>query len=80
MGFHEVRFPDDISYGSDGGPGYNTNIIEMDSGDGARYAVLTDDNVVIADRQVIAVWDLVSAKSATEGHPITLEDCEFDAV
>jgi len=32
MGFHEVRFPTDISYGSKGGPGFNTNIIETSSG------------------------------------------------
>ncbi len=32
MGFHEVRFPDDISYGSSGGPGYSTFIQSVDSG------------------------------------------------
>ena len=38
MGFHEVRFPDDISYGSAGGPGYSTAIIETDSGAEERVA------------------------------------------
>jgi len=32
MSFHEVRFPEDISYGSTGGPGYRTVIIETTSG------------------------------------------------
>lgn len=30
--FHSVRFPEDISYGSSGGPGFNTTIIELASG------------------------------------------------
>jgi uncharacterized protein (TIGR02217 family) len=30
--FHEVVFPEDISYGSSGGPGFNTTIIELASG------------------------------------------------
>jgi len=32
MGFHEVNFPDRISYGSSAGPGFNTNIVEMRTG------------------------------------------------
>jgi len=32
MGFADVRFPDDISYGSSGGPGYSTFIQSVDSG------------------------------------------------
>lgn len=32
MGFHEIQLPTDMSYGSAGGPGYNTNIVELDSG------------------------------------------------
>jgi len=50
-----------------------------DSGDGARYAILTDDNGTIANRQVIAAWDLVSDRSCTDTHSITLEDCELQA-
>lgn len=38
MGFHEVSFPTDISYGSIGGPGFMTNIIELDSGKEQRVA------------------------------------------
>lgn len=30
--FHNVIFPEDISYGSSGGPGFNTSIIELASG------------------------------------------------
>ena len=33
MSFHEVRFPEDNnSYGSRGGPGYRTSVVESDSG------------------------------------------------
>lgn len=32
MAFHNVLFPDNISWGSRGGPGFNTQIIETDSG------------------------------------------------
>jgi uncharacterized protein (TIGR02217 family) len=38
MGFHEVRFPTDISYGSRGGPGFNTSVVMLDSGSEQRYA------------------------------------------
>lgn len=38
MGFHDTRFPDDIAYGSQGGPGYNTNVIVTDSGAEERVA------------------------------------------
>lgn len=30
--FHNVIFPEDISYGSSGGPGFNTSVIELASG------------------------------------------------
>ncbi len=36
MSFHEVQFPVDISYGSVGGPGFNTGIVETDSGNEER--------------------------------------------
>lgn len=38
MAFHAVQFPTDISWGSRGGPGYFTNIIELDSGIEERVA------------------------------------------
>lgn len=30
--FHNVRFPEDISYGSSGGPGFKTTVLELSSG------------------------------------------------
>jgi len=50
------------------------------AGDGARYAILTDDNGVVGSRQVIAAWDLVTDRSCTDTHSITLEDCELRAI
>jgi uncharacterized protein (TIGR02217 family) len=38
MAFHEVRFPDDVSYGSRSGEGFLTNVIVTDSGDEQRVA------------------------------------------
>jgi uncharacterized protein (TIGR02217 family) len=38
MGFHEVQFPTNISYGSQGGPGYKTAIVESDAGDEQRIS------------------------------------------
>lgn len=38
MSFHEVQFPTDVSYGSQGGPGFFTNIVELDSGVEERVA------------------------------------------
>ena len=55
-----------------------------DSGNGARYAVLTDDSEesggVAGDRQVIAVWDLETDRVATVGFAITLADCELRTI
>lgn len=47
------------------------------SGSGARYAVLTDDNVTIASRLVLAYWDLVSDRTVSSGQTLTLQDCEL---
>lgn len=30
--FHNVRFPEDVSYGSSGGPGFSTSVIDLASG------------------------------------------------
>ncbi len=43
MSFHDVRFPTDISYGSSGGPGFSTAIIEVDSGAEERISLMYDD-------------------------------------
>lgn len=46
------------------------------SGDGARWAVLLDDNGTIASRRVIAFWDLASDQSVSDGQILTLLNCE----
>jgi hypothetical protein len=50
------------------------------SGDGARYAVLITNEGTIANRQVIAAWDLVSDRSVTDTHSLTLQNCEFQSI
>lgn len=48
-----------------------------DSGDGARYAVLTDDNATVGSREIYAWWDLQSDRSVSDGQNLTLEDLEL---
>lgn len=50
------------------------------SGDGARYAVLTDDDGTVADREILAYWDLSSDRSVSDGQPLTLQNLEIDAL
>lgn len=38
MAFHDVRFPDNISYASSGGPSFRTEVIELDSGQERRLS------------------------------------------
>jgi len=47
------------------------------SGNGARYAVLTDYHATVGSRQVIAYWDLVSDRTVSSGQALTLQDCEL---
>ena len=47
------------------------------SGNGARYAVLTDDNVTVGSRQVLAYWDLTSDRTISVGQTLTLQNCEL---
>lgn len=47
------------------------------SGNGARYAVLTDDNATIGDREILGYWDLVSDRTVSDGQDLTLEDLEL---
>ena len=47
------------------------------AGGGARYAVLTDDNVTIGSREVENYWDLVSDRSVSDTQTLTLQDCEL---
>jgi len=48
------------------------------SGNGARYAVLTDDNATQGSREVWAYWDLVSDRTVSVGQALTLSACELD--
>src|SRR5690606_19283105 len=47
------------------------------SGNGARYAVLTDDDETVADREVYAFWDLGSERTVSDGQTLTLQDLEL---
>lgn len=47
------------------------------SGDGARYALLTDDNGTDASREVYTSWDLTSARTVSDTQDLTLQDCEI---
>jgi hypothetical protein len=47
------------------------------SGTGARYAVLTDDNATVGNREVLAWWDLVSDRTVSAGQTLTLQNCEL---
>lgn len=48
------------------------------SGSGARYAVITDDNVTVGSREVYAWWDLSSDQSVSSGQTLTLQNLELD--
>jgi hypothetical protein len=47
------------------------------SGDGARYAVLTDDNGTVGNREVIFWWDLSSDRQVSDTQSLTLQDLEM---
>lgn len=49
------------------------------AGSGARYAVLTDDNVTVGSREVIFWWDLVSNRTISSGQTLTLSDLAIRA-
>lgn len=61
MGFHEVRFPDKLSYGSRGGPGFSTAIVEVDSGAEQRVARWSD-----ARRRYNVAYGVKSRKDLAE--------------
>lgn len=48
------------------------------SGGGARYAILTDDNGTVANREVYAYWNLTADRSVGIGGVFTLQDLELD--
>lgn len=47
------------------------------SGNGARYAILTDDNATQGSREVYTFWDLTSDRSVSVGQTLTLQNCEI---
>jgi hypothetical protein len=47
------------------------------SGNGARYAILTDDNATQGSREVYAYWDLTADRSVSDGQSLTLQNCEL---
>jgi len=47
------------------------------SGNGARYAILTDDNVTLGSREVWTYFDLVSDRTVSTGQTLTLTNCEL---
>ena len=47
------------------------------SGDGARYAVITDDNATTTARLILGYWDLTSDRSVSDGQTLTLQDLEL---
>jgi hypothetical protein len=63
---------------TDGGYSLTPNGTSIpDTGDGARYAVLLDDNVTIGSRIVIGWWDLTTDRSVSNGQTLTLQDLEL---
>lgn len=47
------------------------------SGDGARYAVHTDDNGTVANREVYQYFDLTADRTVSTGQTLTLQNCEM---
>jgi hypothetical protein len=46
------------------------------SGNGARYLILTTDEVTQGDRQVVAYWDLGSAITVSDTQSLTVQNSE----
>jgi len=64
LGLIQIR---DVVYTASGGS-------IPDSGNGARWGVLTDDAVTVSEREVFAFFDLVDDLSVTDGEAITIAD------
>lgn len=47
------------------------------SGNGARYAGLSDDNATQGSREIWAYWDLTSDRVVSVGQSLTLQNCEL---
>ena len=48
-----------------------------DAGDGARYAMLTDDDGTIGNREAYQYWDLASNREVSDGQTLTLQNLEI---
>lgn len=48
------------------------------SGNGARYACLTDDNATIANRAIIAFWDLLADRYVSSGNALIIQNLQID--
>ncbi len=48
------------------------------SGNGARWAVLTDANATVGSREVYIYWDLGSDRSVSSGQTLTLQNSQID--
>lgn len=46
------------------------------SGNGALFAVLTDDNATPANREILHYWSLTSARTVSDGQTLTVSGCE----
>lgn len=71
MAFHEVRFPEDISYGSNGGPEYSTDIIITHGGHEQRNSNWADAraryNVAHGVKTAEQLADLIAFFRARKG-------------
>lgn len=47
------------------------------SGSGARWAVLTDDNATVGNREIYAWWDLSADRVVSNGQTLTLQDLQL---
>lgn len=59
----------DLVWTASGGP--------LPSTGGARYAIMTDDNVTQSARLLEQYFDLTSDRSVSDGQSLTLQDCEL---
>ena len=48
-----------------------------DTGNGARYALLTDDNGTVGSREVYAFWDLGADRQVSDTQVLTLQNLEL---
>lgn len=47
------------------------------TGDGARWAILTDDNATVGSREVMGYFDLTSDQAVSDGQTLTVQNMEM---